>query len=118
MTRLGRPWPLLILASCVAVALVYWLDAPQPTRSIFVFWFFLTCPGIAVVGLLNIRDRLNEVVLGVALSIAVDTGVALVMALAKVWSPDLGLAVLIGFSLLGAAIQAHHRRPRALVAVP
>jgi hypothetical protein len=102
---LGRPWPVLIVAGCVAVALVNWLGAPQPVRTIFVFWFFLTCPGMAVVGLIGIRDRVAEVVLAIALSLALDTGVALVMGLAEVWSPDAGLAVLIGISLVGAVLQ-------------
>jgi hypothetical protein len=113
LTRLGRPWPIVVVISCIAVALCNWLGAAQPVRAISVFWFFLICPGLAIVGLLDIRDRLAEAVVAIGLSVALDTGVALVMVLARIWSPDAGLAVLIGISLLGAALQVElYRRGR------
>jgi hypothetical protein len=106
MTRLGGRWPLVLVASCVAVGASTQLEGGEPGRVIVVFWFFLTCPGLAVIGLLGVRDRLIEVTLAVALSIALDIAVALTMVLAGIWSPTGGLAVLIGISLLGAALQA------------
>jgi len=112
LTRLGRPWPIVVVSSCVAVALCNWLDVAQPVRAIFVFWFFLICPGLAIVGLLDIRDWLAEAVVAIGLSLAIDTGVATIMVLAKLWSPDAGLAVLIGISLLGAALQVELYRRR------
>jgi hypothetical protein len=77
-----------------------------------VFWFFLVCPGLAVVGLLDIRDWLAEAVTAIAVSVALGTGVATVMVMAKIWSPGAGLAVLIGISLLGAAVQVSGARGR------
>jgi hypothetical protein len=118
LNRLGRPWPIVVVSSCVAVTLCNWLEAPQPLRVIVVFWFFLVCPGLAIVGLLDIRDRLDEALVAIGLSVALDTGVALVMVLAKIWSPDAGLAVLIGISLVGAAIQAHLYRRRTPAPAP
>ena len=112
MTRLGRPWPAVIVGSCVAVAACNWLAVGQPVRSIFVFWFFLICPGLAIVGVLDIQDRLAEAVVAIGLSLALDTGVAIVMVLARIWSPDAGLGVLIGISLLGAAAQMELYRRR------
>jgi hypothetical protein len=112
MTRLGRPWPIVVVISCIAVALCNWLEVVQPLRAISVFWFFLICPGLAIVGLLDIRDRLAEAVVAIGLSLALDTGVATVMVLARLWSPDGGLAVLIGISLLGAALQMELYRRR------
>jgi peptidoglycan/LPS O-acetylase OafA/YrhL len=114
LTPLRRPWPLVILVSCIAVAVCNWYEVGQPMRSISVFWFFLICPGLAIVGLLDIRDRLAEAVVAIGLSLALGTGVAIIMVLAKTWSPDAGLAVLIGISLLGAALQVglyRRRRP-------
>jgi uncharacterized membrane protein len=104
----------LIVVSCVGVALANWLGAAQPVRGILVLWFFLICPGLALVGLVGIRDRLAEAVLAVALSLALGTGVAVVMGLTDTWSPDAGLAILLGISLLGAAFQAGLHLPRAL----
>lgn len=105
MTRLGRPWPVVILGSCIAVALCNWLDVGQPARAVVVFWFFLTCPGLALVGILGIRDWLDEAVVAIGLSFALGTIVAIIMVLAKIWSPDAGLAVLIAISVLGAVLQ-------------
>jgi hypothetical protein len=103
-----------IVASCIAVAACNWLDVGQPARAIVVFWFFLTCPGLAFVGLLGIRDWLDEAIVAIALSVALDAGVAITMVLAKAWSPDAGLAVLIGISLLGAALQLASRMRRGI----
>lgn len=105
MTSSRRAWPFVIVASCDAVALATLLEAGEPVRALLAFWFFLISPGMAVVGLLGIEDRLAELVLAVAVSLALDTGVALVMVLAKVWSPDAGLAVLIAISVTGATLQ-------------
>jgi hypothetical protein len=110
MTRLRRPWPAVIVASSIAVAICNWLAVGQPMRTIAAFWFFLVCPGLAVVGMIDIRDRLAEAIVAVALSIAIVTGVAMVMVMAEIWSPDAGLAVLIAISLAGAAAQAVLRR--------
>jgi uncharacterized membrane protein len=104
MTRVGAR-PALIVISCVAVALVYWLGAAQPVRGTVTLWFFLVCPGLALVGLARITDRLAEAVLAVALSLALSTGVAVVMGLTDAWSTDAALAILLGISLLGAAFQ-------------
>jgi hypothetical protein len=112
MNRSGRPWPALILASCLAAGLSTWLDATQPARTISVLWFFLICPGLALVGMLGIRDLLAEIVVAIALSVSLGTGVALVMALADVWSPDVGLAILIAVSILGAVLQIGGKRFR------
>jgi hypothetical protein len=105
VTRLGRPWPMVIVGSCIAVALCNWLDVGQPARAVVVFWFFLTCPGLALVGMLGIRDWLDEAIVAIALSFALATGVATIMVMAKLWSPDAGLAILIAISLLGAVLQ-------------
>jgi uncharacterized membrane protein len=106
MTRLGRPWPAIIVVSSLALALAVALDAHGVAREVLALWFFLTCPGLSVVGLLDIDDPLAEGVLAVAVSIAIGILIALAMVLTHTWSPDAGLAIALTLSLLGAILQA------------
>jgi uncharacterized membrane protein len=76
-----------------------------PIRPAIIFCFLLLCPGMAFIPLLRLRDRLTELTLAVALSLALDTAVAETMVLTKQWSPQVGLVVLISISLVGAALQ-------------
>jgi hypothetical protein len=76
-----------------------------PIQAMVAFWFLLICPGMAFVRLLQIGDRLTELIVAIALSIALDTTVSETMVLTKRWSPDWGLFVLICMSVAGAALQ-------------
>ena len=114
MSKGGRPWPAVILASCIAVAACNWLDIWTARADGNRVLVLPVVPGLALVGLVDIRDRLAEVVVAVALSLALGTGVAMAMVFAKIWSPDAGLAMLIGISLIGAAIQIQLHRSRGL----
>jgi hypothetical protein len=98
-------WSIIIVLSAIAVALAIVADAGTPVRPLLVFWFLLVCPGMAFVRLLRIEERLIELVLAIALSVTLDTIVAEIMALNKIWSFRGGLFVLICLSLLGAALQ-------------
>ncbi len=98
-------WSIIIILSAVAVALAIVVNAGSPIRPLLVFWFLLVCPGIAFVQLMHIEGRLVELVLAIALSIALDTLVAEIMALNRLWSYRGGLFVLICLSLFGAALQ-------------
>jgi nucleoside recognition membrane protein YjiH len=76
-----------------------------PVRPALVLWFFLICPGMAVVRLLGLKDHLTELTLAVALSIALDLIVAETMVLSNLWSPGGALWTLVGVSIFGAALQ-------------
>ncbi len=104
MTR-SNWWSLIIILSAIALTLVIVANAGAPVRPLLAFWFLLVCPGMAFIQLMHIEERLIELVLAIALSIALDTVVAEIMALNKIWSFKGGLFVLICLSLLGAAIQ-------------
>jgi hypothetical protein len=60
---------------------------------------------MAIVRLIHLNDRFIELVLAVALSLALGTLVAEILVLAKRWSPPAILAILIGTSLTGASLQ-------------
>jgi hypothetical protein len=94
-----------MIAASLSLASAIALGAHGPVRGVLALWFFLTCPGMAIVGLLRIEDRLAEALLGVALSIAIGMLVALAMVLLHVWSPNVAAASLIALTLAGAVAQ-------------
>ncbi len=99
-------WPLTILASAAAVASAMAFLAPgNPVRLIVGFWFLLVCPGMAVIRLFGIEDRVTEWTLAAALSLALDTIVAGAMLYAGMWSPQATLLTLIGVCVVGAFLQ-------------
>jgi len=76
-------WPAAILLSALGAGLVVFGDVQSPLRP------------------------------AIALSLALDAIIAGAMAYARAWSPTWGLAVLIGLSIVGAALQLV--RPRGPV---
>jgi hypothetical protein len=63
--------------------------------------FLLLCPGLAWARLLRVEPLLNELLLGVALSLALDTIVSTALLYAHVPSARASLAVLIAITLGG-----------------
>ena len=98
-------WIAVLTVSSLVVALGFAGDLGAAVRPLAVFWFFLVCPGMAFVRLLNLTGWLPELTLAVALSLALDTVVAEVMAVNGWWSLSAGLLALITLTLIGAALQ-------------
>lgn len=98
-------WPIMIILSALLAGILVWSDGGGAFRSIILFWFILICPGMAFVRLLQIENVLTEIVLAIALSLVISTLLAEFMVLTHLWSPGVELAILIGISLLGAALQ-------------
>lgn len=100
-------WPVIIICSGIAVKFSatitdgswLWL------RALTTFGFFLLCPGMAFLPFLRIKDGSTELILAVALSICIGTGLAEWMVLAKTWQPELALSALVGLSVTGALLQ-------------
>jgi len=85
----------LIALAAVATALTV-TDLQWDGRTLVSVAFHLLVPGCAVVSWRKLDDPLTEVTLGVALSIAIGTGVALAMIAIDRWEPavaQVGLAV-------------------------
>ncbi len=112
MTHSGRPWPLVIVVSAAALTVAAGLAAPSAVRGPLALWFFLFCPGIAIVGLLEIADPLAEVMIAVAVSISIGMLLSLAMALTDTWSWVAASVILIAVSLAGATAQARRRSNR------
>ncbi len=107
MTWLRPRWPLLIIASALSLGLLVFVEVDSPLRPWLTYWFMFVCPGMAWVRLLRLPDSATELILGVALSLALDAIVAGVMLYAKIWSPQGGMAALIGISVIGVMLSVH-----------
>jgi hypothetical protein len=79
MARSALPvwcWPVVILISAFAVNYVVITGFQSMVRPLLVMWFLMVCPGIAFVRLLRFDSFVIELTLAVALSLALDTIVA------------------------------------------
>jgi heme/copper-type cytochrome/quinol oxidase subunit 4 len=60
---------------------------------------------MAFVRLLRIEDYIIELTIAVALSLAIEALLSMIMIYTETWSPDLGLLVLIGLCVIGVILQ-------------
>ncbi len=98
-------WPAIIIASAIGAGLFALGEIESPFRPLIAFWFLLICPGMAFIRLLHIKERMVELTLAIALSIAFNTIVSEALVLAEVWSSKWGLIILICVSIVGAIFQ-------------
>ena len=84
-------------------------DVPSlgPVRAAVTLAFMAAGPGMALMGLLRLDDLLLELSLALALSLVLETIVALAMLLLKRWVPSAGLIVLEVVAVIGALAQAN-----------
>lgn len=112
--RLSR-WvlPAIILSSAVSLTILTLLDDRSPVRVILAFWFLFFCPGLAFVGILNVKDFASQVALSIALSLALHILVSELLVYSGYWSFQNGLFVLVGLTLIGVGLQivVHLRAP-------
>ncbi len=105
MRRSAWLWPAAIISSSIVVGILTFADIESPLRPVISLWFLFICPGMAIVRLVGVDEMVVELTLAVAVSLALDTLVPLVMLYAGWWSPKGSLGVLIGVSLAGATLQ-------------
>ncbi|HET6699114.1 MAG TPA: hypothetical protein VFG88_08515 [Nocardioidaceae bacterium] len=104
-----------VTAGLGAVALAAVLVQPgPPLQPLLVFAFLLVAPGVSVVGLLEPSSLMWHLVMGVAISIALGVAVAQVLLFMGVWSPELGLLLLVAVTWVAAGMQLLRRRLPAL----
>ena len=73
MTRRSLTWPAAILLSTAAVSVVTYAGIWPSARPVVAVPFLVLCPGLAWARLLRVDNEVNTVMLGVALSLAIDT---------------------------------------------
>ena len=104
-------WPVLLVLSALATWIVYALLPGSALRPLIVLWFFVICPGMALVRLLRLRNVLAEYTLAVATSLTLETLVASIQLYAHHWSPTITVSILIGICMVGALLQLFVLRP-------
>lgn len=111
--------PVLLLLIGVAVLALVVMRAPAALRAAPVIAYVIMVPGLACVRLAPLSDRLAELALGVGLSLALAVVVAQAMIYLKVWSPTLGIAILVVIASIAAGVDLlAARRPRRAAAPP
>lgn len=95
-------WSILILLWAVTTWLVTFIVPDTPLRAVVVLGFLVFCPGMAVSRFLQLKDAAVELILGIALSITLDTIIACLLLYAGKWSPTIVLEFLIVLSVTGA----------------
>jgi hypothetical protein len=99
-------WPTALVLWAALVVAVVFADVEGPLRPVLVLSFLLVCPGLALVRLLRITDRVTEITLAVAVSLALNTIVPGVMLYLGAWSPRIGLLILIAIMAAATAYEA------------
>ncbi len=109
MTTSEMRWPVIIVTAGLIAWLMVAADLMSPLRSL-VAGYLLICPGMAFVRLLRLQDRWIEICLAIALSIAIDTLVAEVLVLLKIWSVSGAVSVIVSLSVVGVVLDIATRR--------
>lgn len=103
-------WPTTLALWAALAAVVVFVEVDSPLRPALVLSFLLLCPGLALVRLLRITDRVTEMTLAIAVSLALNALVPGLMLYLGAWSPRVGLLILITITAVATAYET--ARPR------
>jgi hypothetical protein len=100
-----RSWspPIIAVSSVLAMFAGVATSGPTTLRTVIVVWFLAVCPGLAVIGLLRLRDPWLEAALAPALSLSIDVIVGGTLSYTGLWSPAAAILILVALSV-GAAL--------------
>jgi hypothetical protein len=101
----GLRWPLLIVASTIAVAAFLAADVHGALRVLATLWFLFVCTGMAFVPLLRLRSLGRELALAFVLSLIMDMLVVIALLAASALSAASGLVTLAVLCLIGCTLQ-------------
>jgi hypothetical protein len=113
----------LLVGFAVAAGLASILPLPHALRLLVILPFLFVVPGLAFVWLCGLGDRFAELVVAIALSIALDVAVSMPLVLAGAWSAPAAIWVLGAITVIGVSIDplnaeggppASRGRPRAI----
>lgn len=109
-TSASRRWRAVVLLVISVVATTMTLiDLQWSSRSLVSVAFHLLVPGCAVVSLRRLDDPLTEVTVGIAVSVAIGTGMALAMLAVDRWEPQAAQVALAVISTPLLAVQVRRR---------
>jgi hypothetical protein len=114
-----RAWlrPALALLLATAGVLAATVPLTSGLRVGMLVLFLVFGPGLALVGLLMIRDPWREAAFAIGVSLAVDVVVVGTLGYAGVERVGTGLGLLVGITGIGAVAQGLRRRARGTGAV-
>lgn len=98
-------WPLTIIISAGATALLTFVLPASAARPFVDLWFLFVCPGMALIRLLRLDNATIEWMLAIASSLALDAIVAGFLLYFNRWSPEVTLVILLDVSLMGVIAQ-------------
>ena len=111
-------WPVVIVLSMLALAIMVAGDFQTPIRTVLTLWFLLFCSGMAYARLLSFPSRVAQIVLAVALGITINVAISEILVVAKVWSSDVALGIVMGITTIGVVLQlieAHRQHARTQI---
>lgn len=97
-------WPAAVIGVALATAIAVYGELGATVQLPLVLLFLLLAPGMAIARLLRLNDALTELLIAVALSLALDTLVSLALLFAGVPSPDVALAGLLGITVVATLL--------------
>ncbi len=98
--------PAVLIVFAALSTLVVITGTPAALRPVLAFLFLLLVPGLAYARLLPAEDGIILVTLAVALSLAIDTVVAMILLYTGRWSFITAFVIIAVISLVGAVLQA------------
>jgi hypothetical protein len=104
--------PIVLVSSALAMLAGIASHGVSPVRTLLVACFLIVAPGLAVVGLLRLRDPWLQAALVPALSLSIDAIVGGALSYTGLWSPAAAILILVGLSALGAFGQDLHQYRR------
>ena len=108
--RLNWLMPVMITISALFASICVFGNIQSPMRFLVVLWFLLVCPGMPFIELLEINDKFTVWTLAVALSLAIDTAISLIVLYLDQWSVELIVGILAAVTLSGIALQVWKSR--------
>lgn len=109
--RLQYAWiAILALAASFAIA-----SESLPLRELTVALFLATGPGLAVLWLTGITDRVARVALVVPVSLSIDALMASAVIYLGIWSPELVMLLIVLLTVGAIALAPYERSARAVL---
>jgi hypothetical membrane protein len=110
---LRRAPELIVASSMLAMLEGVFATGASPVRTFAVVWFLSVCPGLAIVGLIRLRDPWLALAVVPALSFSLDVFVSGILSYTGLWSPAAAILILVAVSDAGAVAQAAVIRPKS-----
>jgi hypothetical protein len=108
---LGGYWRLAVIGGLLVATVVLQtltsVGSLDAIRASVTLAFMAAAPGMALMGLLRLDDLLLELSLALALSLVLETIIAMALLLLRHWVPSHGLIVLEVVTAIGALAQAN-----------